>query len=122
MEIKSENARIWRKEIEGKNGTFYRYSTGVSSKAQDGSYINAYIDVLFSKKSGAPEKIKNGATCDFEGFMGAKQYKDKDGKTITSPQIIIMSVNFLEDANDTPNAENEDVEDSFEEAEDDIPF
>lgn len=120
MEVKANNAKIWRKEIEGKNGTFYRYSTGVSSKTQDGNYINAYIDVMFSKKSGAPEKIKNGITCDFEGFMGAKQYKDKEGKIVTVPQIIIMWVNFQEAAEDIVTEEN--VEDNFEQAEEDIPF
>ena len=75
MDIKAENVKIWRKDIEGKNGTFYRYSVSVSRKTDDG-YVNAYIPVVFSKRSNAPEKISNGAKCDIEGFMSVDSYTD----------------------------------------------
>lgn len=109
MDVSEKRAKIWRKDIEGKNGTFYRYSVSVSRKTQDGKYVNAYIPVVFSKKSDAPEKIENGAVCSFEGFISVDTYKDKDGVERNTPQIVIMSVKF-------------DGEDSFSEAEDDIPF
>ena len=118
MDISAKGIKLWRKDIEGKNGTFYRYSVGVSSKNQDDTYTNAYIDVMFSKKSGAPEKIPNGAICDIEGFMSAKSYKDKEGKAVNVPQIVVMSATF-KDLEEDRLAE---AEDSFEEAEDDIPF
>ena len=118
MDISAKNAKIWRKDIEGKNGTFHVYSTGVSSKNQDGTYTNAYIDVFFSKKSGAPEKISNGAVCDFDGFMSAHTYKNKDGKTVAVPQIVVMSVQFKDEVVD----KEADVDDSFEQLDDDMPF
>ena len=108
MNVSEKNAKIWRKDIEGKNGTFYRYSVSVSKKTQDGKYVNAYIPVVFSKKSDAPEKIDNGALCDFEGFMSVESYTDREGVTRNTPQIVIMSALFEEDG--------------FEQAEDEIPF
>ena len=109
MDVSEKKARIWRKDIEGKNGTFYKYSVSVSRKTQDGKWVNAYIPVVFSKKADAPEKIENGAICEFEGFVSVETYKDKDGVERHQPQIVIMSVRF----------ENED---SFEQIEEEIPF
>ena len=112
MEVSAKNAKIWRKDIEGKNGTFHKYSVGVSKKTQDGKYVNAYIPVVFSKKADAPDEIPNGALCDFEGFMSVESYTDRDGNARNTPQIVIMSVEF-----DDPT-----IGTSFEEAESDLPF
>ena len=112
--VKGERVKVWRKDIEGRKGTFYRYSVGVSKKQDDGSYVNAYIPVVFSKKSGAPEKIENGAVCDFTGFMSVESYTDKEGKERNTPMIVIMSVKF-------EGEEGTDA-DSFEQMEEDIPF
>lgn len=108
MEVSAKNAKIWRKDIEGKNGTFHKYSVSVSKKTQDGKYVNAYIPVVFSKKADAPDKIENGALCDFEGFMSVESYTDREGNTRNAPQIVIMSALFEEDG--------------FEQAEAEIPF
>ena len=108
MEVSAKKAKIWRKDIEGKNGTFHKYTVSVSKKNQDGKYVNAYIPVVFSKKADAPEKIENGALCDFEGFMSVESYTDRDGNVRNSPQIVIMSALFEEDG--------------FEQAEAEIPF
>lgn len=108
MEVSAKNAKIWRKDIEGKNGTFHRYSVSVSKKTQDGKYVKAYIPVVFSKKADAPDKIENGALCDFEGFMSVESYTDREGITRNTPQIVIMSAVFEGDG--------------FEQAMDDIPF
>ena len=94
MEVSAKNAKIWRKDIEGKNGTFHKYSVSVSKKTQDGKYVNAYIPVVFSKKADAPDKIENGALCDFEGFMSVESYTDREGNTRNTPQIVIMSALF----------------------------
>ena len=108
MEVSAKRAKIWRKDIEGKNGTFHKYSVGVSKKTQDGKYVNAYIPVVFSKKVDAPEKIENGAVIDFEGFMSVESYTDREGNTRNTPQIVIMSALFEEDG--------------FEQAMEEIPF
>ena len=108
MEVSAKKAKIWRKDIEGKNGMFHKYSVSIGKKTQDGKYVNAYIPVVFSKKADAPEKIENGALCDFEGFMSVESYTDRDGNTRNTPQIVIMSALFEEDG--------------FEQAESEIPF
>ena len=108
MEVSAKKAKVWRKDIEGKNGTFPKYSVSVSKKTQDGKWVNAYIPVVFSKKADAPNKIENGTTIDFEGFMSVESYTDRDGNTRNTPQIVIMSALFEEDG--------------FAQAEEDIPF
>ena len=113
MDVIAKRAKIWRKDVEGKNGTFYKYSVSISRKMQDGRFVNAYIPVTFSKRADAPEKIDNGALCDFEGFMSVESYTDKDGNTRNTPQIVVMSVEF-----DDPTV----GVDSFEQAEEEMPF
>lgn len=109
MDIREDRAKIWRKDYTGKNGDFYRYSVSISKKNEDGKYVNAYLPVKFSKKAGAPEKIENGTMCAIEGFMSVETYKDKDGNERTQPMIVVMSAQFED-------------EDSFVQAEEDIPF
>ena len=111
MDVSEKNAKIWRRDITGKNGTFYRYSMSVSKKTQDGKWVSAYLPVQFSKKSGAPEKIDNGALCDFTGFMSVDTFKDREGNTRTQPLIIVMTADF----------KDMDI-DNFETAEEDVPF
>ena len=48
MQVSGETT-IFRNAHEGKDGTWYTYATGVSSKRQDGTYANAYLDVRFRK-------------------------------------------------------------------------
>ena len=108
MNVSEKNAKIWRKDYQGKNGEFYKYSVGVSGKTADGKTVYAYIPIKFSKKADAPEKIDNGATCDFEGFLSVESYKDREGNERRQPIIIVMSVQFDDD--------------SFKQMEEDIPF
>lgn len=112
MEVSAKKAKIWRKDIEGRNGIFHKYSVGISKKTQDGKFVNAYMPVVFSRKADAPDEIPNGALCDFEGFMSVESYTDIDGNARNTPQIVIMSVEF-----DDPT-----IGTSFEEAESDLPF
>ena len=108
MNVSEKKAKIWRRDFQGKNGEFYRYSVSVSKKNEDGKYVNAYIPIRFSKKADAPEKIENGAVCSFEGFMSVESFKDKDGNDRNQPMIVVMSAQFEGD--------------SFEQMEEDIPF
>ena len=113
MEVSAKNAKIWRKDIAGRNGTFYRYSVSISKKTQDGKYVNAYMPVVFSKKAEAPDEIPNGALCYFNGFMSVDSYTDREGITRNTPQIVVMSIEF-----DDPTI----GADGFEQAESDLPF
>lgn len=113
MDIRESKAKLWRKDFQGKNGVFHRYSVSISKKMQDGNYVNAYIPVVFSRKAEAPEDIPNGTLCSIEGFMSVDSYTDRDGNTRTTPQIVIMSIEF-----DDPTI----GADSFSQAEVEIPF
>lgn len=116
MDVTARNARIWRRDFEGKNGTFYRYTVGISKKMEDGSYLTAYMPIKFTKNANMPEKIENGAKCDFGGFLSVDTYKDREGNEVKQITVIAMTAR-LTDGGDP----SEDV-DSFESAEDDIPF
>lgn len=110
MEVRADKAKIWRKDYKTKDGReFYRYSVSVSKKNDEGNYVNAYIPVMFSKKSGAPEKIDNGAICSIAGFISVDSYTDKDGNTRNTPMIVVMEADFGD-------------ADNFTAAEEDIPF
>lgn len=113
MEVSAKNVKVWRKDIEGRNGTFYRYSVSISKKTQDGKYVNAYIPIVFSKKADAPEVIENGVVCDIAGFMSVDSYTDREGKTRNTPQIVVMSVEFADPTTGV---------DSFAQADADFPF
>lgn len=108
MDVIEKKAKIWRKDYQGKNGEFYRYSVSIGKRNEDGKWINAYLPIMFSKKCDAPEKIENGTFCSFEGFMSVESYKDKDGNERNQPIIIAMRAQFEGD--------------SFEELSEDLPF
>lgn len=116
MNVSEKNARVWRKDIEGKRGTFYRYSVGVSKKLEDGSYLTSYMPIIFAKNAHMPEKIENGAKCDFSGFLSVDSYPDKEGHEVKQIVIIAMKATLTEADDPT-----EDV-DSFESIEEEIPF
>lgn len=112
MDISAKNQKIWRKDVEGRNGTFYRYSVSVSSKREDGSYATVYLPIKFAKKCNAPEKIPNGTECDFSGFLSVDTYRDRDGNEARTLSIVAMNASFA----------IEDEVDSFEQMESEIPF
>ena len=109
MDVSGKNVKIWRKDLKRKDGKeFYKYTASIGKKMDDGTWINAYIPVFFTKKADAPDKIENGTVCDFEGFMSVESYRDKEGNVKTTPQIVITSALFDGDG--------------FKQAEEDIPF
>lgn len=114
MNITAINTKIWRKDFKRKDGKeFYKYTASIGRKTESGTWINAYIPVVFSKKTEVNGKIDNGAICDFEGFMSVGSDKDRDGNTRNFPQIVITSVEFADPSQGV---------DSFEQASGDIPF
>lgn len=114
MDISAKKVKVWRKDYEGRNGAYYRYSVSVSSKREDGSWASVYLPVKFAKRCEAPEKIPNGTECDFSGFLSVDTYKDAEGNEVRTLSIIAMNASFP--------ALDDGTGDSFEEAEDDIPF
>jgi len=63
-----------------------------------------------------PEKISNGAKCDFSGFLSVEERPDKDGNTITEFVIVVMNATLTEGGDPSEGV------DSFAQAEMDIPF
>lgn len=114
MNVSGENVKVWRRDVEGRNGTFYRYSVSISKKKEDGSYTNIYVPIHFAKGCNAPEVIPNGAVCDFSGFLSVDTFTGKDGEVKTL-NIVAMKARF-EDLDD------DGFDDSFAQAEGDLPF
>lgn len=113
-----KDTKIWRNDHEGKNGTFYTYNISVSKKNKDDSWSNAYLKVKFAQSADAPEKISNGTVADFEGFITVDTYKNKEGKEVNQPMIMVMKLNIHDDER---YDDLKDV-DSFHKAEEEIPF
>ena len=117
-EIKDKYGKIWVNEHEKKDGgTWYEYRLGVSKKKQDGGFINASMRVRFARSLGLPEKLPNGMEIkDYEGFLSAEEYKNREGNTVTAVIAVITKAKF-------PMLEEDiDVPDSFELVEEDMPF
>ena len=116
VDVRGNNCKLWIKEREGRDGDkWYSYSIGVSKKDLNGSYINAYQDVAFTRNAGLTSDIKNGTTFDFEGWMSVKVYKDREGKEVRKPVITINKTNL-------DNIADEELPDSFDQLDEDVPF
>lgn len=119
IDVTGKNCKLWIKEHEGKDGNKWNtYSVGVSRKDMNGTYINAYQDVTFTRSSGISDRIPNGTLFDFEGWMSVKTRKDKDGTSRNYPVITISKANFHYD----PKAAAESYSDSFDAIMEDVPF
>lgn len=117
MDVSAKGAKVWRKDIEGRNGTFYRYTVSISGKREDGSWASKYMPIRFAKKANMPEKIENGAKCDFSGFLSVDERPDREtGKTISEFVIIAMRATLTDGGDPSEGV------DSFSQAEDEIPF
>lgn len=116
MDISAKNTKVWRKDIEGKNGTFYRYTVSVSSKREDGSWVNKYMPIKFAKAANMPEKIENGARCDYSGFLSVEEHPSKDGERVTEFVIIAMRAVLTDGGDPTEGV------DSYEQLAEDLPF
>lgn len=96
MQISGETM-IFRKERESASGKWYAYSTGVSSKRQDGSWINGYLDVKFRKGVEVENKTKINIK---NGFLSAKEFKTGSGETGKRLELVILEFDVV----DAPNS------------------
>lgn len=85
---------IFRNAHDGKDGTWYTYSTGVSSKRQDGTYVNAYLDVRFRKGVTVEHKAKINIK---DGFITVREFTVNGGDTQKKIELMVL---------DFENAEN----------------
>lgn len=91
MNLSINNAMIFVNEVEGKK----HYKTGISTKKQDGSYENAYIDVKMPKDTNLQNQTKINIT---KGFLTFYNYYDmktkKPYKTVW--YIVVLEYNKVE--------------------------
>ena len=73
---------------EGKESGFYTYSVSIGRKQDDGTYKNAYIDVMFSKGKD-PECDEMFDITVKKAFFTVHSYKTKDGKEVNVPAIMV---------------------------------
>lgn len=118
IDIKGTKCKLWKSEHPSKdgNGKWFSYTVGVSRKNQDGTYLNAYQDVEFSRNAAIPDEVPNGADIEFEGFMTCKPRRDKDGRTYNRPYVLITKAVFPGLVDDGFDPEG------YEALDDDIPF
>ena len=90
MNITSLNTMIFVKEDE--NGKIH-YRAGLSSKKQDGTYDNAYIDVRMPKGTNIDDRTKINIT---KGFLSFYNYKDKESKQHTVWYIVVQEYTMQE--------------------------
>lgn len=90
MNITSKNTMIFVKEDENLKK---HYRTGLSSKKQDGTYDNAYIDVKMPKGTDIEDRTKINIT---KGFLSFYNYKDKDDKQHTIWYVVVQEYTMQE--------------------------
>ena len=114
MDVSGKNQKVWCNEHQKRDGSkWYEYNVSISKKKQDGSYVNAYIKVKFSKDVDIEDPIPNGVKMDYEGFMTVDEYTDRDGNIVRKPMLFVTKAVF---------PELESSFDSFAEVEEAIPF
>lgn len=116
IDVKGSNCKLWFNERESKDGgTWKTYTVSVSKRDKTGNWVRAYQDVMFTRDVDASD-VPNGSTFDFEGWMSVKSYRDRDGKEVCRPVLMINKAIF-------PDMQHSDgPADSFEQVDEDVPF
>lgn len=83
MNLTSKGTMIFSKEFDEK--IYYR--AGLSSKAKNGEYKKAYIDVRFPKDTVIENKTKINIT---KGFLAFDNFIDKESKSRTNWYIVVQ--------------------------------
>jgi len=86
MKVSGETM-IFRNAHESMNGTWYSYATGVSSKRQDGTYANTYLDVRFRKGVVVENKTKIDIK---DGFLTVKEFTANGGETVKRLELMVL--------------------------------
>ena len=95
MQISGETM-IFRNERESANGKWYAYSTGVSSKRQDGSWVNGYLDVKFRKGV----EVENKTKIDIKnGFLSVKEFRTESGAQGKRLELVILEFDIVDAQN-----------------------
>lgn len=87
----SGDAIIFRNDHDSPNGKWYTYATGVSNKRQDGSYVNAYLDVRFRKGVVLENKSKINIK---NGFLTVREYTS-NGETQKKLELMVLDFDTI---------------------------
>ena len=99
MRVSGETV-IFRNAHESRDGTWYTYATGVSSKRQDGTYANAYLDVRFRKGVVVEHKAKIDIK---DGFLTVREFKANGGDMQKKIELMVLDFDVVQSGqqNDT---------------------
>lgn len=118
LDIIGKNVKVWVNEHEGRNGKFQTYTVSISRKDAEGKYINKPVKFYIGKTAWKPDWVTNGSVIDFKGFPTLDIYTDKEGNE--RKEVAIYASEIIWDRQTTEWGKPS--EDSFEEAEEEIPF
>lgn len=106
-----ENVKLWINPHERQDGTtWFTYAISVGRKDITGSYVYKSVKAVMGKDIRL-DRYSNGDFVDFSGFPTIDMYTDRSGNERQEIAVFITSMN--------PHGAEVD---SFEEADDDIPF
>ena len=81
---------------------------------------------VFGKQAENCEKyLANGRLIGVQGRLQTGSYKNKDGVTVYTPDVVANNVEFLEwgdKVQSSPKAKTEEIPDSFQAIDEDVPF
>ena len=90
LNVKGEQL-IFRNDREGRDGTWYSYTTYVSSKDKNGNWVKDLYEVVFAKDAKdtvLENKTKINIT---DGFLGCREYMNKNGDKVVVSQVIVFA-------------------------------
>ena len=94
--------KVFRNEHDGKDGTWYTYSTPAASKNDAGEWESTWMDVVFVKEAkGTVLENKTRIDCT-DCFLGNRSYVAKGGNKVIVPQIVVMAFEELGDQTQAP--------------------
>lgn len=100
MRVNGETT-IFRNAHEGRDGTWYTYATGISSKRKDGTYANMYVDVRFRKGVTVPHRAKIDIK---DGFLTVREFQVNGGDIHKRLEIMVLDFDYpSQDLADAPN-------------------
>ena len=89
----SGQATVFATERDSSNGKWYTYQIGVSSKKEDGSYVNAYIDAMFRRGVVVENKSRINIK---DGFLTVREFMKNDGTKQKKLSVMILDFDMAD--------------------------
>lgn len=119
INVEAESVRLWVNVHERPDGKRWRtYAISTSSKNEAGDYTNKSLKVKMTKDVEIPEDVINGELVTIRGSLSNETFMDRNGEKRVEHLLWAREVVF---ENRHAQRESEPA-DSFNAAEEDIPF